>query len=314
MNCELISVSLADKAKGKAKKNPTWLLGILLAVHLIAVSLNRTPGRPDLWIIQVGLMTIMAPFQSGVAYSTGSVKNWWTTYFSMKDARLENEKLRAERAELETQYRDLREKLKLLERVDALREWQTANKFEGQQARVIGRDANKLFDTIFIDKGLSSGVIKDQPVVTAEGLVGRVINSWPLSAQVLLITDEKHGAGAIIGQTEESRFLGVVKGKKDYLCEFRFISPPGKVENGEQVITSGQDGIYPKGLLIGRVKKSDSGSTVVLQVIDLEPAAPLGKLETVSVLAVQPNQIRQQDNELTSEQKKQDKAPDRIRR
>jgi rod shape-determining protein MreC len=299
-------VSLADRAKDRAKKNPTWLLSLLLAAHLIAVSLNRAPNRPDLWVIQAVLMTAVMPVQSGLAHSISWVKAGWANYFSLRDVRSENERLRSERAQLERDNRELREKVKLMEQVTALRDWQSVAHFDGVQAHVIARDANKLFNSIIVDQGLSSGVVKGQPVVTADGLVGRVINSYPLSAQVLLITDERHGAGAIIGQTEEGRSLGVVNGKEEYLCEFKFIDPPKQVENGEQVITSGQDGIYPKGLLIGRVKKADGGAAIMPQQVDIEPAAQLGKLETVSILKIQPNRIRQPITELTGGKIKQE--------
>lgn len=285
-----------------------------MGVHLLAVSLNRVPGQPNLWIVQVVLSTIIAPAQSVMAHGWAGVTGIWSDYFSMRDSRIENERLRAERSQVETELIDLREKVKLFEQVDALREMQADNKYAGVQALVIARDANQLFNTVLIDKGSTSGVAKDQPVVTVEGLVGRVINAWPLSAQVLLITDERHGAGAIIGQTEDNRLLGVVRGRKDYFCEMRFIAPSGKVENGEPVITSGQDGIYPRGLLIGRVRRIDGGSAVAPQVVEVEPAAPLGKLETVSVLAIDRDQIRRAIDQLRSEEKKQANAPDRKKK
>jgi rod shape-determining protein MreC len=194
----------------------------------------------------------------------------------------------------------------MMEQVTVLKDWQSVSNFDGVQARVIARDPNMLFNTIIVDQGVTSGVVKDQPVVTADGLVGRVINSYPVSAQVLLITDERHGAGAIIGQTVEGRSLGVVNGKKEYLCEFRFIDPPKRVENGEQVITSGQDGIYPKGLLIGRVKRTDGDAAILPQAVDIEPAAQLGRLETVSILKIQPNQVRRPIDELTGGKIKQE--------
>jgi rod shape-determining protein MreC len=299
-------MSIADKAKDRAKRNPTWLLGVLLAAHLIAVSLNRAPNRPDLWIIQAVLITAVAPVQSGLAHSISWVKAGWTNYFSLRDARSENERLKSERAQFERENRELREKIRMMEQVTALKDWQSVSNYDGVQARVIARDANKLFNSVIVDQGVASGVVRDQPVVTADGLVGRVINSYPLSAQVLLITDERHGAGAIIGQTVDGRSLGVVNGKKEYHCEFRFIDPPKRVENGEQVITSGQDGIYPKGLLIGRVKRIDGGAAILPQAVDIEPAAQLGKLETVLILKIQPNQVRQSLNELTGGQIKQE--------
>ncbi len=307
-------MSLADRAKDRAKKNPTWLLGILLGVHLIVVSLNRSPGQPDLKIVQVLLMALTSPVQSIFGHGIASIKSGLSNYASLRDARQDNQRLITDRAQLEKQVIDLREKVHALEQLNSLREWQETSKYPAVSARIVGRDANELFNTVVIDKGSGSGIVKDQPVVTAEGLVGRVIYTSPISARVLLITDERHGAGAIIGQSAEGRLLGVVKGKKDFFCELKFISPPEKVENGEEVITSGQDGIYPKGLLIGRIRRPDSNSTVVPQTVDLEPAAPLGKLETVLVLAISPDSIRQAINQALIEEKKQERPPDRKRR
>ena len=94
-------------------------------------------------------------------------------------------------------------------------------------------------------------LVRDQPVVTAEGLVGRVILVTPISSKVLLITDERFGAGAVTAQTAQSRLVGILRGRDQFLCELRLVAAAGKLENGEQVITSGQDQLYPKGLLSG---------------------------------------------------------------
>src|SRR5262249_60235951 len=106
--------------------------------------------------------------------------------------------------------------------------------------------------------------------------VGRVIIVSPIASRVLLVTDERHGAGAVIAQTANTRLVGTLKGKDQSLCELKLIAAAGKLENGEQVITSGQDHIYPKGLLIGRVKNlSDSGA--IPPKVDVEPGALLRK-------------------------------------
>lgn len=98
----------------------------------------------------------------------------------------------------------------------------------------------------------------------------------------------------------------------------RFVATPGKLENGEQVITSGQDQIYPKGLLIGRIKNLNP-SGAIPQAVDVEPAATLQKLETVAVLLIPPEEVRRQYDELIKaekekEKERQDKTPDRKRR
>lgn len=298
-------MSLTDKAKDKAKKNPTWLLGLLLIAHLCVISLNRVPGQPSLRYLQLVTMSGMMPFQWVASNSVGAIKNVWHSYIDLRGARSENEFLKTRRDQLEKEAAELRGKVVQSEQIRALA--QAAISYEGVTARVIGRDANQWFNTVYIDRGSLAGIEKDQPVVTADGLVGRVIMTSPMASQVLLVTDERHGAGAVIAQTETTRWLGILEGKSKLLCDMRFIVPPERLENGETVVTSGQDGLYPSGLVIGRVKSNGSVTAPVL--VEIEPAAKLGKLEFVTVLKVPPDQIRGPVDEIKKEE--QGKTADR---
>jgi rod shape-determining protein MreC len=309
-------MSLTDRAKDRAKRNPRLLLVVLVILHLILISLNRVPGQPNARYLQVVMMACATPLQWLATHGVSSVKSVWKGYFDLRGAKRENEWLKAYNAQLETRLIELREKAKLFEQLSSLNQSPSLSAYPRVTATVISRDADHWFNTVVIDRGSLSGIKKDHPVVTAEGLVGRVINVSPISSRVLLITDERHGAGAIIAQTAENRLLGVLKGKKLALCELRFLVTPSRLENGEQVITSGQDQIYPKGLLIGRIKNLN-GSGVIPQAVDVEPAAALQKLETVAVLLIPPEEIRRQYDELIKtegERERQDKAPDRRRR
>ncbi len=308
-------MSLTDKAKDKAKKNPTWLLGVLVLAHLLLISLNRVPSQPNLRYLQYVAMSGLTPFAWVASHSVGSIKGAWDHYFALRGARDENDWLKAERVRMENQLREQQEKNRLSEQNNVLQQWQSLNQYGGVTATVIARDANEFFNTLVIDRGTVHGVQKDMPVVAAQGgLVGRVIATSPLASRILLLTDERHGTGAeVLGQTADTRLLGVVEGKSQSLCEMRFIVAPDKIEAGEQVITSGQDGIYPKGLLVGRVK--GTGTISAPQSVEIEPVAPLGKLETVSVLLIPLERLRAPVDELTKEEEKekQDKASERRR-
>lgn len=281
------------------------MLGLLLVVHLFAISLNRVPGQPDLSYLQFVTMSGMMPFQWLASNSVGAVKNVWYGYVDLRNARTESEDLKTRRDQLEKEVSELRSKVTLSEQLSEF--GKAAITYDGVVARVIGHDANQWFGTLFIDRGSLSGIEKDQPVVTADGLVGRVINTSPFASQVLLVTDERHGAGAVIVRTETTRWLGILEGKSQYLCDLRFIVPPEGLENDEPVLTSGQDGLYPAGLLIGRVKSNGSVAAPVL--VEIEPAAKLGKLDLVKVLKVPPDQIRGPVDELKKEE--QNKTADR---
>jgi len=302
-------MSLTDKAKDKAKKNPTWLLGLLLILHLFVILLNRVPGQPNLSYLQHVMMSGMMPFQWGATRLSGGVTGLWKGYVDLRGARSENQQLRDELGRLRNQVTQLQSVARISEQQEALKK--AATSYQGVTARVIGHDANQWFNTIIIDSGALAGVEKDQPVITADGLVGRVIFAGPVSSQVLLISDERHGAGAaVIGQTAESRWLGILEGKSKALCDMRFLVPPDKLEPGERVITSGQDGLYPAGLLIGQVKGNGTLRAPVL--VEIEPAAKLGKLEMVMVLKIPPSEIRgpgddlkkKEEQEKATEQKK----------
>lgn len=226
------------------------------------------------------------------------MSGFWHNYFALHGARVENETLRAEKARLEGELIKAQEQVKFAEQAGQLAKYKPVPNVQSVTGRVIARDATQWFKTVFIDCGSFSGVRKDQPVVTVEGLVGRVINVAPNAAQVLLLTDERHGAGAIVGQLVDSRLLGFVKGRGEYQCEMHVVSPESeKVPANQLVITSGLDGLYPRGLVIGRVAQETPSS----EPIPVIPAAPLAKLDVVSVLLIQPDQLREEAAKLMEE-------------
>jgi rod shape-determining protein MreC len=311
-------MTLTDRAKDRAKKNPRLLLAVLVILHLILISLNRVPGQPNIRYLQVVMMAGFTPLQWLASHGVSSVKSMWAGYFDLRGAKSENEWLKSHNSQLESQIIELREKAKLFEQIEDLNRSPALSSYRRVNALVIGRGSDDWFKTVVIDRGSIAGVEKDQPVVTTEGLVGRVVIVSPISSLVLLITDERHGAGAVVAQTTENRVVGTLKGKNQSLCELKLLSEGLKLQNGEQVITSGQDQLYPRGLLIGRVKNlTDQGVTP--SAVDVEPAAALQKLETVAVLLIPREQIHQQYKELDKaekekEKERQDKAPVRTGR
>lgn len=283
---------------------------------MMFVSLNRVPqhleGRR---YAQIWVMTALTPFQWATAQIASALSRGFSHYITLRDARVENEQLRAERAELQAKLIAAQDEVRLAEQLQALKDWQSTHNYPMTVARVIARDASQWFNTAVIDRGTLAGLSKDQPVVTPDGLVGRVVYAGPVSARVLLLTDERHGAGAIIGQLADSRVLGVIKGKNEARCEMRFVATPEKITPGEIVLTSGQDGIYPRGLVIGRIRRAEgepAGSTLT---IELEPAAALDKLDLVGVLSLPADRAREQVRDLIeAEQKKEKEKQDQTPR
>jgi rod shape-determining protein MreC len=173
---------------------------------------------------------------------------------------------------------------------------------------VIASDPSMWFDSITIDKGRWAGVEVNMPVVTSGGIVGRVVSTSPWSAQVMLVTDEKSGAGAIVGQLGQSTALGSVKGMgENGLLEMRYVSGMEKVQVGDSVTTTGQDAIYPQGYTVGEVIEVKPGSATQAQVIHIRPGAGLERLKEVAVLMYHAPQRTESDQSLPNVEKKTNK-------
>jgi len=145
-------------------------------------------------------------------------------------------------------------------------------------------------------------------VVAPGGIVGRVVSTSPWSAQVMLITNEKSGVGAVVGQLGQSSALGSIKGLgENGLLEMRYVSALEKVEVGDLVLTTGQDGIYPSGYNVGAVVEANPGSATQTQSIRIRPTAGLGRLKEVAVLLYHPPQRTESDQALRNVEKKKSK-------
>jgi rod shape-determining protein MreC len=123
-------------------------------------------------------------------------------------------------------------------------------------------------------QGRWAGVEINMPVVRSDGIVGRVVSTGPLNAQVMLVTDEKSGAGAVVGQLGTSNAAGSIKGMgENGLLDMRYVSGLERVQMGDTVYTTGQDGIYPAGLTVGQVVELRPGSATQPQLIHIRPSA-----------------------------------------
>jgi rod shape-determining protein MreC len=172
-------------------------------------------------------------------------------------------------------------------------------------ARVIARDPSLWFDTVIINRGSSSGIELNMPVVTPSGIVGRIIGVGPWSSQIMLITEERSAAGAVVGQLGQSNALGSVKGLGDSdLLEMHHVPGLEEVNPGDYVVTTGQDGIYPPGLNVGQVLDVRKGSATVAHVIHIKPGARLNALGEVAVLLYHPPQTSAPEQVLPNVEKK----------
>ena len=289
------------------QRAPWWLFG-LLAMNFALMTYDARDSATKQRKIRSIAQTIMYPVQRGASGTLNWVGGWFGNVGELRRASVENEQLRKQVEQMQTELRDTREKAARAQRLEQLFKLTETTAYQTVVAHVIARDPSMWFDGVTIDKGRWAGVEVNMPVVTPDGIVGRVISTSPLSAQVMLVTDEKSGAGGIVGQLGQSNAMGSIKGMGELgLLEMRYVSGMEKVQTGDAVMTTGQDAIYPPGYKIGEVIEVRPGSATQALVIHIRPSAGLERLKEVAVLRYQAPPRVEPDQSLPNVEKKNSK-------
>jgi rod shape-determining protein MreC len=268
-------------------KNPLLLMAVLfIQVIMLASQVKRddpkNPGSGGTRLIRVWVVNIFTPVERAFVGAGHFFRNSWHNYVDLHDVRKQNRQLQAEVDRLRMQQAKLKEDAEQAHRLQALLDFK--EKFIGTTvaAQVIGTAGSEQSRVIYIDKGARSGLKQDMAVITPDGIVGKVREVYFMSSQVLLINDRDGGAGVIL---EKSRLQGDLHGSGQGETVVKNIMSDEKVDIGDQVVTSGGDLIYPKGLPVGVVTavNTDSDKPLFLS-IAVKPATNLSRLEEVLVV------------------------------
>lgn len=272
------------------QRAPIWLV-ILLLTNLVIMAVDARDSTTRQRLIRVWVQALVSPAQSISSGASGAGTNFVSQIVNFRRSAVENTRLKEELAQARLEVQNAHQTWEENERLKGLLNLKEKTGYDQIAARVIARDSSIWFNTITIDRGSSSGIALNMPVVTAGGIVGRVIALSPWTAQVMMLSDEKAAAGAIVGQLGGSGALGSVKGLgENGLIEMRYVSGLEKVEVGDYVLTTGQDGIYPPGLSVGEVVQVKHGTATQPHQILIKPGAKLDQLEEVAVLLYRPPQ------------------------
>jgi rod shape-determining protein MreC len=269
---------------------------ILLQVLLLAVQIKRdSQGR----LIRVWTVGAMSPFQRAGAHGVGSIRGIWNHYFALQNTTRDNEQLRRENDALKLQITQLQSKAAEADRLAGLLNFRKLHmEVPMVGARVIGASAGTASQTIDIDRGERDGIKRNMGVITPDGVVGKVIESYANTAQVLLLTDKDSGVGALLA---ESRVQSPVGGTGDPLLFMKYVPNDDNVNNGEHVVTSGMDRIFPRDLPVGTIVDIKPGNP--FKQIRVRPAANLERLEEVIVLlTLHPLELRTESESAASQQ------------
>ena len=258
-------------------RKPITVLLLVLLVIILFLSLPLPVSRN----IKSTVVEISSPL---LRFSGKFIDKAAAVFFRIKNVyqkAIENDKLRRELAVLRGERSGWLEAQKENARLRKLFDIKAALSHKTITCRVIGRDAGSWNSTIIIDKGKEAGLAVDSPVLSAGGVIGRIISCSRGTATVMLISDLNSSIGALV---QETRSVGLVEGQGDGRCLLNLLPKKVHIPLRATVVTSGLGRIFPKGLLIGKVTAVGEGLQDLYQVAELELAADLDRLEEILVI------------------------------
>lgn len=231
--------------------------------------------------IEQVVVEIIAPFQNVLTKTVRGVEEIWEKYFGLIRVYEENRKLRKEVQILKAQNAGYRERLATHQRLQTLLQFKERTDWPMMAAQVIGRDPTGWFKSVILDKGKRSGLGINMPVVSAEGVVGRVISVSSNYAKVLLVIDQNSAVDCL---DQVTRDQGVLRGYSDKICELDYVLKTSRIGRGDMIITSGMGRIFPKGLPVGRVVGVSDRPGALFKDVQVSPMVDFGRLEEVLVI------------------------------
>ena len=224
---------------------------------------------------------IFSPIQNLFTSATDSISDAFDHYLFLAGVSKENDRLLLEVNRLSKKNNELLERKMFLERAAKLIEYFRDDERPFVMAKVIGYDATQWSKVIFINRGTDHKVEKNLSVMTDAGVVGHIIHASLKSSKVLLITDSRSAIDSLFQETRKS---GITVGTGEDICEMKFVPISAKVSVGDQVISSGLGGVFPKGLMVGKVVGIAKQDQELFQDIMVAPSVNFSNLEEVVVL------------------------------
>jgi rod shape-determining protein MreC len=265
-----------------SRLRPMMLLAIVVLAQVLLLAF-QIKGEHNVPLIRYWAAALVTPLERAGTSTFSSFGNIWKGYVGLRNARAENESMHAEMQRLQLRNQELESQNAEALRLKGLLNFHDAHpETEMLAAEVIGSSSDSSSHTLFINRGERDRIRMNYAVITPEGVIGKIVEVFPHSAQVQLINDPNSGVGALFATT---RTHGVVRGTGEPNPQMDYVINEEQVQPGELVVTSGEDKIFPKDLLIGTVAASKLGNP--FQTITIAPAARLDRLEDVVVLLSQ---------------------------
>ena len=263
-------------------KQMTIIIGliVLITLSIMLLSLSSRQPYPAHGTGRLAI-ALVAPFQKAISHTSRFFRDIWEHYFFLVSVAEENDRLRSEvqQARLTT-FRN--EELTLAnERLRQLLALSRRMQNQTVAAQVVGKDPSPWFQTVLIDKGRKDGVQIGFPVINPQGVVGLVVEVTDRYAKVMLITDPNSAVDAL---AQKSRARGMIKGGTSGYCVLDYVLRKHELAKGDTVVSSGMDGVFPKGLPIGKVAEVVKQEAGIFQEVTVTPYVDFERLEEVLIV------------------------------
>lgn len=256
------------------------VLTLLLVFTVLSLSLKSSPALRK---VQGLVVSMTAPGLEGLEYVGRSAKQLWLGYFYLIGVRRQNAELQRHLEEYKQREVQFQEAEQALIRLETLLDLKRQVALPVIGARVIAYDPTLWSRCAIINQGQVQGVKEGLPVLAPQGIVGRIVGIYPEYSKVMLIVDRKSSADAMVQRT---RIRGMLRGKGGNRCSLEFVPKSADVQVGDLVLASGLVGLYPKGLVFGKVTAANKKNPGVFQEIEVTPNVDLSTLEEVLVVKV----------------------------
>ena len=255
-----------------------FVLVAVLIAQMLLLSLQITRAH-NVRLIRVWAIAAVDPFERSLRGILDVSTSAWRTYRDLWHTQEENRELHIQLVAAQTQVQQLAEQAAEAERLRALLDFKSQLPIQTIATEVIAASPGDDSNAIFIDKGADAGLTTDLAVITPIGIVGKIVATYPHTAQVLLLTNPSCGVGVALGQ---ARVQGILKGQNRNLCRVQYVMNEEPIKLGDAVLTSGMDQVYPKGLPVGTVVQVKEGN--IYKEIIVKPTIDLSRLEEVLVV------------------------------
>jgi rod shape-determining protein MreC len=266
------------------RRRTGYLFLAVVVGHVILISTQVTTRR-GVPMLQEVIFGVFSEVQRGANGIATGVRTSWQNYFALQQVQEENERLKQQLSTLQIRLQRERSLAQQSESLQKLLELKTGSELSTTAANVIAGGASPEFRTITIDKGTGEGVRADMAVISPAGIVGRVIQPSRRAAKIQLLIDRNAAAGALV---ERTRAQGVVVGTGVDQLRMDYVSGSAEVKPGDTVVTSGIDGIYPKGFVIGQIQSVRRGAGQYSSIV-IQPAVDFSALEAVLIVLTPPS-------------------------